>query len=314
MRIVFMGTPEFAVPSLLKLHSAGHEIRLVVTQADRAKGRGKKIVFSPVKQAALDLGLNVFQPDSINSEESYLRLKDENADLFIVVAYGQLIKPEIFQIPKKTTINLHGSLLPKYRGSSPIQSAIMCGEKEIGVSIMQIHEGLDTGDVLSQRSISTGDLDAEECFAVLSKVGAELLSETLERFDILYERRMKQEEKDATFTKKITKEMGKINWSSDACSIHNQVRGLKPWPIAYTYYNGQVLKIHKTVLSDLSSDQSYGKIIRISKNSFSVSTGNGVIEILEIQLPNKRKMTVSEYLVGNSIELGTLLGGDESDV
>lgn len=314
MKIVFMGTPEFAVPSLLRLHSSGHEISLVVTQMDRAKGRGKKIAFSPVKEAALELGLNVFQPDSINTEESFLRLQEENADLFVVVAYGQLIKPRIFEMPKYTTINVHGSLLPKYRGASPIQSAVMCGEQEIGVTIMQIQEGLDAGDILSQRSIELKDMDSEEAFATLSEVGADLLCDTVRDFDDFFNNRKKQVEEDATITKKITKNMGLIDWSSDAVSIHNSVRGLKPWPIAYTKYRGEVMKIHKTSVSSLSSNQPCGRIIQISPKSFFVSTGKGVLEILEIQMPNKRKMTVSEYLAGNSFELGAVLGGDEKDV
>lgn len=315
MKIIFMGTPEFSVPSLKKLHSLGHEISLVVTQQDRAKGRGKKVLFSPVKSAATDLGLNIFQPLSVNSEDSILRLKQEAADLFVVVAYGQLICPEVLNLPKKATINLHASLLPKYRGASPIHSAVMSGDKTIGVSVMEIQEELDAGDVIAQKSMELGEMDTEQAFLALSELGAELLSETISNFDTLYQERKAQNQEDATYTKKITKEMAWVNWSEDAHRIHNQVRALKPWPIASTLYKNQVLKIHRTSVVDMVSDAPYGKILQVSSKGILVATGKGGLQLEEIQMPNKRKMKVSEYLAGNTIELGVILGkGDDENV
>lgn len=313
MKIVFMGTPDFAVPSLKALVDAGFDVSLVVSQPDRAKGRGKKVIHTPVKEAALEYGIEVFQPDTINSDEGYEKLKSESPDLVVVVAYGQIISDRILSIPAKATINVHASLLPKYRGASPINAAILNGDKKTGVTIMEVQKQLDSGDMLSVAEIEIGDMDSVELGETLSVIGAEELTKVVSDFDNYYKNKRPQNHEEATFCGKITKSMGKIDWSKPADAISNMVRGLKPWPIAFTNNGDDVIKVHGATALAEESNKPNGTIIKVDKTGIYVSTGSGVLRLDEIQVQNKRKMKVYEFLAGNSIETDVVLGGDTND-
>jgi len=308
MKIIFMGTPEFAVPSLEALYKAGYDIELVVTQKDKPKGRGKKIQHTPVKEKALELGLEVFQPDSINSPESVNKLSSLNPDFIVVVAYGQILKKNILEIPKFGCYNIHASLLPKYRGAAPINWAIINGERETGITIMEMDEGLDTGDIILSKAIPIEeDDDALTIHDKLSVLGGELIVEALKKIAEGNIDKIPQDNSKSSYASMLSKDMGRINWDMDAVSIINLIRGLKPWPSAYTIYNGEIVKIHKASITNIASEETCGKIIKVDKKGIYVNTKDKVIVLEEIQFPNKRKMTVEEYLRGNSVEQGVIL-------
>ncbi|HEY8361963.1 MAG TPA: methionyl-tRNA formyltransferase [Tissierellaceae bacterium] len=308
MKIIFMGTPEFAVPSLEALYKAGYDIELVVTQKDKPKGRGKKIQHTPVKEKALELGLEVFQPDSINSPESVNKLSSLNPDFIVVVAYGQILKKNILEIPKFGCYNIHASLLPKYRGAAPINWAIINGERETGITIMEMDEGLDTGDIILSKAIPIEeDDDALTIHDKLSVLGGELIVEALKKIAEGNIDKIPQDNSKSSYASMLSKDMGRINWDMDAVSIINLIRGLKPWPSAYTIYNGEIVKIHKASITNIASEEICGKIIKVDKKGIYVNTKDKVIVLEEIQFPNKRKMTVEEYLRGNSVEQGVIL-------
>lgn len=308
MRIVFAGTPEFSLPTLESLYNSGHEISLVITQRDRPKGRGKKLQYTPVKEKALQLGLEIYQPDNINSDESIEKLKMINPDFLIVVAFGQILKKKVLDIPKIDALNVHASLLPKYRGAAPINWAILNGEEETGVTIMKIDEGLDTGDIIS--SVSTPIDDADDAITVhdrLSRLGGELIVSTL--VDIVNNRAKYTPQKNeiSTYAPMLYKDNGRIDWNKPSKDIFNQVRGLKPWPSAFTYYEDKQIKIHKIKLTDENSNGEPGKIVDVSNSSVFINSADKIIVVEELQFPNKRPMKVSEYLAGNSIVKGTIL-------
>lgn len=308
MKIIFAGTPEFALPTLEELFKSGHEISLVITQRDRPKGRGKKLQYTPVKEKALQLGLEVYQPDNINSDESIEKLKMINPDFLIVVAFGQILKKKVLDIPKIDALNVHASLLPKYRGAAPINWAILNGEEETGVTIMKIDEGLDTGDIIS--SVSTPIDDADDAITVhdrLSRLGGELIVSTL--VDIVNNRAKYTPQKNeiSTYAPMLYKDNGRIDWNKPSKDIFNQVRGLKPWPSAFTYYEDKQIKIHKIKLTDEISNGEPGKIVDVSNSSVFINSADKIIVVEELQFPNKRPMKVSEYLAGNSIVKGTIL-------
>ena len=308
MKIIFAGTPEFALPTLEELFKSGHEISLVITQRDRPKGRGKKLQYTPVKEKALQLGLEVYQPDNINSDESIEKLKMINPDFLIVVAFGQILKKKVLDIPKIDALNVHASLLPKYRGAAPINWAILNGEEETGVTIMKIDEGLDTGDIIS--SVSTPIDDADDAITVhdrLSRLGGELIVSTL--VDIVNNRAKYTPQKNeiSTYAPMLYKDNGRIDWNKPSKDIFNQVRGLKPWPSAFTYYEDKQIKIHKIKLTDENSNGEPGKIVDVSNSSVFINSADKIIVVEELQFPNKRPMKVSEYLAGNSIVKGTIL-------
>lgn len=308
MKIVFMGTPEFAVPSLEALVKEGWELKLVVTQKDKPKGRGKKIQFTPVKEKALELGLEVFQPNSINSVESIEKISAINPDFIVVVAYGQILKKSILEIPKYGCYNVHASLLPKYRGAAPINWAIINGEKETGVTIMEMDEGLDTGDMVLSKAIPIqDDDDAISIHDKLSILGGKLIVEALNGIVAGKLEKIPQDHSLSSYASMLSKDMGRINWNRSAESIINLIRGLKPWPSAYTDYKGEKIKIHKASVTNEVKDGACGEIVEVNKNGIYVNTKDKKIVLEEIQFPNKRKMTVEEYLRGNSIEKGIVL-------
>lgn len=308
MKIVFAGTPQFAVATLEELFKSGYDIPLVISQKDRPKGRGKKLQHTPVKEKALELGLQVYQPDNINSDESLEILKEVDPDFLIVVAYGQILKKKVLDIPKIDCLNVHASLLPKYRGAAPINWSIINGEEETGVTIMKIEEGLDTGDMISKAIVAIlEDDDATTIHDKLSKLGGELLVSTLKNIIEKKAIYTLQDDEESSYAPMLYKDTGKIDWNKSSREIFNQVRGLKPWPGSYTYYNDNQVKIHKVSITDKSTQGEPGKIIEVSNDGVFVNTNDRVIVIEELQFPNKRRMKVSEYLAGNTIETGLIL-------
>ena len=310
MKIIYMGTPDFAVAPLEALIDKGHQIVLVVTQPDREKGRGKELAMSPVKECALKHGIEVFQPLKIREEESVNYLRRYDADICVVAAFGQIVSEEILNMPKYGCVNIHASLLPKYRGAAPIQWAILNGEKVTGVTIQQMAKGIDTGDILYQKEIPITEEDTgESMFDKLMYLGAEMIAEFMPLLESGKIIPTPQDESEATHVGKISKELGHINWQDDAAKIERYVRGLNSWPSAYTMLNGKTLKIWKSKVTHMSEKQSAtpGTITAVTKDSFEVATGKGCLCVYEIQLEGKKRMSVHDFLLGFKIEEGTVL-------
>ncbi len=309
MKIVYMGTPDFAVAALESLIDAGHEITAVVTQPDRPKGRGKEMAFSPVKECALKHGLHVFQPEKIKEESAVATLKTFDADIYVVAAFGQILSQEILDIPKYGCINIHASILPKYRGAAPIQFSILNGDKETGVTIQQMNAGMDTGDIIAVKTIPITESDtAGTMFDKLMMLGAELVAETLPRIERGEIVPVPQNESEATKCGKIRKDMGSINWDKSAKSISYLVRAMNPWPSSFTRMNGKMLKIWTVSVLSQKTNNVPGTIHSVSKDAFCVNTGDGVLEISEVQLEGKKRMDVKSFLLGNEVEPGMKLG------
>ncbi len=308
MRIVFMGTPDFAVPCLEDLITCSHEVVGVFTQPDKPVGRKQVLTPPPVKQLAEKYNIPVYQPVRIKGSDASEIIKRLSPDVIIVVAYGKILPAEILNSAPYGCINVHASLLPKYRGAAPIQWAVLSGEKETGVSIMQMDEGLDTGDILLVRKTDIGENEtSEELFDRLSAIGADALLETLELLEKGGLKPVKQPEGDFGYARMITKELCPIDWSKSALEVHNKVRGLQSWPCAITLINGRNIKIHKTALSDIKGGKA-GEVIESNKKLM-VSCGDGkCVEILELQSEGKKRMNASAFLQGNKIEKGTMVG------
>ncbi|WP_313756616.1 methionyl-tRNA formyltransferase [Tissierella sp.] len=308
MKIVFMGTPDFAVPTLKSLYSKGYSIELVITQKDKPKGRGKKLQYTPVKEKALELGLEVYQPDSINDIETINRIKSINPDFIVVVAYGQILKKDILEIPKYGCYNVHASLLPKYRGAAPINWVIINGEEETGVTIMEMEEGLDSGDMLLWKSIPINrDDDASSIHDKLSELGGKLIIGALEGIRNGELNKIPQNHSLSTYAHMLDKGMGRINWNDKGENIINLIKGLKPWPSAYSQYKDEIVKIHKASLSGKVKEGSNGEIVKVDNKGMYVNAQDKIVVIEEIQFPGKKKLKVEEYLRGNSIEKGIIL-------
>lgn len=309
MKIVYMGTPDFSVGALEALLKAGHEVMAVVTQPDKQKGRDRKVQFPPVKECALRHSLPVFQPVKIKAPEAVEQLRSYEADIFVVAAFGQILSKEILEMPKYGCINIHASLLPKYRGAAPIQYAILNGDEVTGVTIMQMNEGLDTGDILSRKVVPVEKTDTgESLFDKLSVAGAELLIETLPRIeagDIVPE---KQEEAQASHVKMLTKEMGRIDWKKEAVTLERLVRGMNSWPSAYCGFHGKTMKIWQAEVSERQTEEpenaASGEILSVTKDSIRVQTGKDVLVLKEIQLEGKKRMSVHDFLLGYSVRAG----------
>ncbi|WP_432400696.1 methionyl-tRNA formyltransferase [Wukongibacter sp. M2B1] len=309
MRILFMGTPDFAVPCLEEMNKKGYEVVSVITQPDRPKGRGKKVLPQPVKVKAIELGIEVLQPVKIREKEYIEAIKNMNVDCIVVVAYGQILPKEILEIPEKGCINVHASLLPKYRGAAPINWAIVDGEETTGITTMYMSQGLDTGDMILKEEVKIGrEMTAGQLHDRLSEVGAKVLIETLELLKLNKAPRTPQHDSESTYASMLSSKTGFVDWENSAENIYNLVRGLNPWPIAYTMYKGKKMKIWKSKISSDASSEEHGKIIKVDKSGIYVSTGNGVLVIEEIQFPNSRRMTVDEYIRGNVIENKIVLG------
>ena len=312
-----MGTPDFARCALEKIIEAGHEVVLVVTQPDKPKGRSGELQVSDVKACAVEHGIPVFQPVRIKLPENVAELKKYEADIYVVAAFGQILSKEILDIPKFGCVNIHASLLPKYRGAAPIQQAILDGEKTTGVTIMQMAAGMDTGDILIQREIPIDDNETGGgLFDKLSDLGGELIVEALPLIEQGKLTPIPQDEALATKCGKLSKDMGKIDFNNDAVTIRNLVRGLNPWPSAFTSYEGKLLKIWEAKIAKgsgstdpdaLGSKHVPGQIIAVGKESFTVACGNGSLEITQVQLEGKKRMAVKDFLLGNKVTCGMTL-------
>ena len=309
MKIVFMGTPDFAVGALEALVEAGHEVVAVVTQPDKPKGRGKEMQQTPVKTCAIKHNIEVFQPVKIKTPEAVEVLKQYGADLFVVAAFGQILSKEILDMPKFGCVNIHASLLPKYRGAAPIQWAILDGEKETGVTIMQMNEGLDTGDMLAKVTVPIEDTDTgESLFDKLAEAGAKLLIETIPQIEAGTIKPEVQDDSLSTYAKMIKKEMGLIDWKKEAVVLERLVRGMNSWPSAYTYLNGKTLKIWEASVEASTKTEALGSVVEVTKNAIKVQTGKDLLVLKQIQLEGKKRMDVAAFLLGYKIENGTILG------
>lgn len=308
MKILFMGTPDIASGCLEKLIEKKYDVIGVVTQPDKQVGRGKKIVFSPVKQVAIENNLPVYQPIRAKEESFVNEIKNLNPDVIVVVAYGQLLSKEFLDIPKYGCINVHVSLLPKYRGAAPINWVIINGEQKTGVSTMFMDEGLDSGDVILQSEFKLDDeITAGELHDKMTVEGSELLCETLDLIKEGKAPRTPQNHNEFTYAPIMDKNLGHVDFSKTAREIHNLVRGVNPWPSAYTTYMDKKMKVWKTKVLDEKSTKKPGTIIKVDKEGIRVSTKDKVILITEIQMPNKKRMEVKEFIKGNSLEEGTVL-------
>ncbi|MBR4982999.1 MAG: methionyl-tRNA formyltransferase [Lachnospiraceae bacterium] len=309
MKIVFMGTPDFAVGALEALVEAGHDVVAVVTQPDKPKGRGKEMQQTPVKECALKHNIDVFQPVKIKTPEAVEVLRGYGAELFVVAAFGQILSKEILDMPKFGCVNIHASLLPKYRGAAPIQWAILDGEKETGVTIMQMNEGLDTGDMLTKVVVPIEDTDTgESLFDKLAEAGAKLLIETIPQIEAGELTPQPQDDSLSTYAKMIKKEMGLIDWKKEAVVLERLVRGMNSWPSAYTHFNGKTLKIWETEIEEGNRNMAPGMVAEVTKNSIKVQTGQDLLVLKQIQLEGKKRMDVASFLLGYKVEPDTVLG------
>lgn len=304
MRIIFMGTPDFSVETLEAILSAGHEVVLAVTQPDRMRGRGKSVSFSPVKEVALAHDIPVFQPEKIREEENIKILSEYEADIIVVVAFGQILPKAILEMFPHGCINVHASLLPKYRGSAPYQWAVISGEEITGVTVQQMNEGVDTGDIIKTVEMPiAADETAGSLYDKLSAAGAALCVETLKAIEEGTATFTPQDDSKSSHAKMLKKEMGNIDWSKDAKEIERLIRGLNPWPSAYTRLNGKTLKIWRAeVLPDEGEKKQDGEFVSYDKKNWIIQTGNGRLNLLEVQLEGKKRMSVEEFLRGYSLD------------
>ncbi len=307
IRTVFMGTPEFAVATLEGLIEAGCNMVGVYTQPDRPKGRGKKLAASPIKELALKHDIAVFQPQKLRNPDAVAELEALKPDLIVVVAYGQILPKAVLDIPQYHCINVHASLLPKYRGAAPINKVIVDGEKETGVTTMLMDVGLDTGDMLVKRSLDIGPNEtAGQLHDRLALIGREAMDETLRQLCAGTLTPEKQDDSLSCYAGMMKKEDGLIDWTQDAQTIHNQVRGLDPWPGAYTHLDGDVLKIAVTSVADGSGEA--GTVVGADKSGVRVACGSGVLVVDALQLPGKKRLSAANFLSGRPLVAGTKLG------
>jgi methionyl-tRNA formyltransferase len=312
MKVIFMGTPDFAVGTLEAIVKAGHEVVLAVTQPDKPKGRSKSMQFPAVKEAALSLGIEVYQPRRVREPECVEYLRTFQPDIIIVAAFGQILTKEILDMPKYGCVNVHASLLPKYRGAAPIQWAVINGDQVTGVTTMRMDAGIDTGDMIDQVEIElASDETGGSLFDRLSIAGAKLCVETMKHIEEGTAVYTKQSEEDAICTTMIHKQLGKINWNLPAVAIERLIRGLNPWPSAYTQLDGKTLKIWQADVEDGGDGSKAGCVIKASGEEFWIQTGNGILSLREIQLEGKKRMAVADFLRGYKILEGTYLTAEE---
>ena len=320
MKIVFMGTPDFAAKALEAIVEAGHDVVAVVTQPDKEKGRGKSIAITPVKECALKYNIPVLQPVRLRKPEAIEELKKYPADMYVVAAFGQILSQEVLDIPKYGCINIHASLLPAYRGAAPIQWAIIDGLKETGVTIMQMDAGIDTGDILLQEKLVIEDSDTgESLFDKLSVLGAQAIVKAIpliEKGEIVA---VKQQEELSNYAKMLTKNMGSIDWSLDSEQLERLVRGLNSWPSAFTTIDGKQLKVWKAeVVADeatgcepgtvVATGCEPGTVVATGKSGIDVKCGKDILRLTEVQLEGKKRMDASAFLLGYKVETGSRLG------
>lgn len=309
MKIVFMGTPDFSVPVLEAIIREGHQVGYVITQPDKAKNRGKKIQFTPVKEVAVANSIEVLQPVKIrDSEETMSLLRKYNPDIIIVVAYGQLLTKELLDLPTYGCVNVHASLLPKLRGASPIQHAILTGEEKTGITIMQMAEGLDTGDMFSKAELTIDGKNCQELHDALSQLGARLLIETLPGLETRSIVPEKQNDELSTYAGMISKQDGKIDFRKSPDAIERQIRAFDPWPGAYCQYGQLPLKIWKAQCLTEKTESLPGTVVNISESGIDIACKDGILRATEIQLPGKKRIEIDAFLKGNKIEKGIVLG------
>ncbi len=308
MKIIFMGTPDFSVPALEALVKEGHQVAAVVTQPDKPKGRGKAVLMTPVKEKAVELGIPVYQPAKVREPEFVELLRNIEPDAIVVAAFGQILPKAILEIPRYGCINIHASLLPKYRGAAPIQWVIIDGERETGITTMYMNEGLDTGDMLEKVIIP---LDAKETGGSLhdklAAAGADLILSTLTGLENGTLRGIPQTDEGTCYAKMLKKSLGDIDWTMEAEAIERLIRGLNPWPSAYTSLNGKTLKIWEADVADREYGVPSGTVAEVSKDSLAVQTGKGSLMIHSLQLEGKKRMDIQDFLRGYSVEKGTVL-------
>ena len=310
MKIVYMGTPDFAVPPLAALVKAGYEVTAVITQPDKPKGRGKTLLPTPVKEEAMKHEITVYQPQKVRDPEFVEVLKNLAPDMIVVAAFGQIIPKEILEMPKYGCINIHASLLPKYRGAAPIQQAVIDGEKESGVTIMKMGMGLDTGDMISQAVVTLSeDETGGSLFDRLAETGASLLIQTIPSIENGTATYTKQPEESPTpYAAMITKKMGLLDFSRNAEVLERLVRGMNPWPSAYTYLNNKTLKVWKAVVEDAESGKvAPGTIVGVDKKGIHVACGEKILVLQEVQLEGKKRMETDAFLRGYQVTEGTIL-------
>ena len=315
MRIVFMGTPEFAVPSLQALIDAGYEVVGVVTQPDRPVGRKKTLTPPPVKVLALEHNIPVLQFERIRRPEGREALEALKPDLFVTAAFGQILSQKVLDIPQLGTVNVHASLLPEYRGSAPINWCIVLGEKKAGVTTMMTDIGIDTGDMLLRDEVEIGENEtAEELTERLAKLGAGTLIRTLKALEDGTLVRTPQDQEKSSYQPMLTREMGEMDWNKSAQQLHDLVRGLYPWPGAYTTMEGGVLKVWVSRVADMTADAVPGTIVKASaKEGLFVACGQGVLQIVEMQAPGSKRMNARDYLRGKPMQEGTVLGAAHAE-
>ncbi len=304
-----MGTPQFAVPCLETLINSRHEVIGVFTQPDRPSGRGRKINITPVKEKALEHDIPIFQPNTLKDTEVFKNIEKLNPDIIVVVAYGQLLPEEILKIPEHGCVNVHASLLPKYRGAAPINWAIINGEESTGITTIYMDTGLDTGDILLKEEVKIYENEtAGELHDCLMYLGAGVLDKTIDLIEAGKMRPVPQNHEEASYAPMLTKEHGKIDWSRSAGEIKNLIRGMIPWPTSYTIYDGKTMKVWKGSIIYGNTDHKPGTILEVKKDCILVATGKDILSIEELQFSGRKKMSVNQYLVGNNIETDKMLG------
>lgn len=308
MKVIFMGTPDFSVGTLEELIRAGHEVVLAVTQPDKPKGRGKEMQFTPVKEVALKHGIPVFQPKKIRDVESIEELRKYPADVMVVVAFGQIVPKEVLEMTPYGCINVHASLLPKYRGAAPIQWSIIDGERVTGITTMQMDEGLDTGDMLLKTEVPISPKETGgSLHDKLAEAGAKLCVETLKALEEKTVVAEKQGETTTAYARMLDKKLGNIDWNNGAEEIERLIRGLNPWPSAYTMWEDKVMKIWEAEVVEGEEESEPGTIVKVEKDGFFVQTGKGLLKITQLQIPGKKRMDAGAFLRGYSIKEQTKL-------
>ena len=310
MKVIFMGTPDFSVGTLETLIEAGHEVVLAVTQPDKPKGRGGKMQYTPVKEAALAHGIPVFQPVKIREAQAVEELRKYNADIMVVIAFGQILPKEILEMTPYGCINVHASLLPSYRGAAPIQWAVINGDKESGVTIMRMDEGVDTGDMINKVIVPLNEKETGgSLFDRLSESGAKLLVETLPMLEdgsAVFEKQ--PEESTTPYAAMISKKMGELDWAKSATELERLIRGLNPWPSAFSHLNGKTLKIWEASVEEENGEKKApGTVLQADAKGFRIQTGEGILKIDTLQMEGKKRMDAQAFLRGYTVEEGMIL-------
>lgn len=309
MKIVYMGTPDFAVPPLVRLTESGYRVGLAVTQPDKARDRGRKVQFPPVKEKAIELGIEVIQPESVRGNEEFLsRIREFGPDLIVVAAYGKILPAGLLRIPRLGCVNIHASLLPKYRGAAPIHRSVIEGEEITGVTLMYMEEGIDTGDMIASRPTRIGKKTTAELHDELSAMGADLLIETLPSIEKETAGRTKQDGGKATYAPMIKKQDELVDFSRPPEEAERLIRGLNSWPGACTIWRGEPMKLWQAEALEETAKEPDGTIIEVSNQGIKVAAGGRALLLKKIQIPGKKSMDVSEFIKGNKITAGETLG------